>query len=314
MAVERSASDGELVEAARLGDAAALGLLLERRRPRLLATALRLLGYRADAEDAVQETLLLAVTHLAGLREAGALDAWLLTVLRRVCGQHRRRRRREQVAEALPEMADGRASPEDRLERLELRDWVQGAMRELPDALRLAAMLRYFGSYDSYEELAAILGIPVGTVRSRLSEARRKLAGMLLETGQRAGGDAGEARAEERFWLEELQDVTRRGDAGRFVSHFAGDLVLAWSGGGIARGVRRLAAEIEDDLAAGVQLEPRRALSGTGVAVVEGRLVNPPEAPDHCPPGIALVLFGRPGPVSRVHLHLAPRPPRAGEE
>jgi RNA polymerase sigma-70 factor (ECF subfamily) len=56
------------------------------------------------------------------------------------------------------------------------------ALSELPEALRVTAMLRYFGSHASYEEIGAILGVPVGTVRSRLSRAKIKLADALLKT------------------------------------------------------------------------------------------------------------------------------------
>jgi RNA polymerase sigma-70 factor (ECF subfamily) len=50
-------------------------------------------------------------------------------------------------------------------------------------------------------------------------------------------------------------------------------------------------------------------ISAEGIAIVEGRFLNPPESPDHCPPGIALVLFGDEDRAERVHLHLSPRPP-----
>jgi RNA polymerase sigma-70 factor (ECF subfamily) len=55
-------------------------------------------------------------------------------------------------------------------------------------------------------------------------------------------------------------------------------------------------------------------MGSDGVAVVEGRFVNPQEHPDHCPPGIALVLFGRDERASRIHLHLAQRRPRPDYE
>ena len=86
-----------------------------------------LVGYRSDAEDAVQETCLAAIRHIGSVRDP---------------------------------------------------EW--GALQRLPEPLRVSAMLRYFGSYDSYDEVATILGVPIGTVRSRLSEAKIKLAEALL--------------------------------------------------------------------------------------------------------------------------------------
>jgi len=310
------ASDADLVAAARGGDGAALGLLLERHRPRLFATAIRLLGYRPDAEDAVQETCLAAMRHIGSVRDPESVGAWLQSVVRRACLQHERRRRNgELLTDSFPDLLDDRPGPEDRIERLELRDWIWGALQRLPEPLRVSAMLRYFGSYDSYDEVASILGVPIGTVRSRLSEAKIKLADALLASAGLIDDVARvRARVRERFWADEFQDVFRRGESRRFVSHFATDLLIGWSGGRLARGREHLAAEIEGDLAVGVRIDLERVMTNDGIAVVEGRFVNPPEAPDHCPPGVALVMFGEDDRTWAMRLHLAPRAPRPDED
>jgi|GEM_PF-5811053 hypothetical protein len=72
---------------------------------------------------------------------------------------------------------------EEKIDRMALRDWVWTAISSLPETLRVTAMLRYFGSFQAYDEIAAILGIPVGTVRSRLSQVKTKLADALLQAG-----------------------------------------------------------------------------------------------------------------------------------
>jgi len=311
----RAPRDAALLHATRGGDVAALGLLLERYRPSLLATAIRIVGRGPDAEDAFQETCLTALRHIGSVRDPDAVGAWLHTVVRRVCLQQTRRRRAELLTPELPEIAADGETPEQRVERLELRDWVRGAMDRLPEPLRVAALLRYFGSYDSYDEVAAILGIPIGTVRSRLSEVRAKLADALLASAalihdDRRAGD----RARERFWLDEFRGIFTRGESTRFVSHFSPELMVVWSSGRRAQGRRHLAAEIDGDLAAGVRLDLERVVGSGGITVVEARFVNPPSAPEHCPPGLSLVLAGRDERPSGIHLHLAPRPPRPHED
>jgi RNA polymerase sigma-70 factor (ECF subfamily) len=310
-----SPTDAELVLAAQGGHGPSLGLLLERHRPRLFATALRLLGYRPDAEDAVQETCLIAMRYIGSVRDPDSVGAWLHAVLRRSCLLHRRRRRGEVLTDDVPEMTDESSSPEERIERLELREWIWGALQQLPETLRVTAMLRFFGSYDSYDEVAAILGIPIGTVRSRLSHAKVKLADALLASAGLMADDA-RTRARERtqFWSEAVRDVFRRGDSGGFISHFDVDCLVGWSNGKEARGRVHLAAEINGDLEAGVRLEPERVLSGGGIEILEGRFVNPAENPDHCPPGVAVVLLGHDDRKSIARLHVAARLPRAGEE
>jgi RNA polymerase sigma factor (sigma-70 family) len=312
---QRGLTDGELVAVARSGHASALGLLLERHRPRLFATAIRLLGYRPDAEDAVQETCLIAMRHIGGVRDPEAVGAWLQAVLRRCCLQHRRRRRGEILTDSFPSLLDARPGPEERIEQLELRDWIWGALQRLPEALRVTAMLRYFGSYDSYDEVSTILGIPIGTVRSRLSEAKLKLADALLASAGLIHDDS-RARARERelLWTGAIQDVFHRGESTPFVSHFASDLLMDWSHGRTTRGRQHLTAEIEGDIEAGVFLAAERVMTSDGISVVEGRFLNPPENPDHCPPGIAFVMLGTGERPSRMRLHLAPRPPRSEDE
>lgn len=309
-------TDGELVAAAKAGNGAALGLLLERHRPRLFATALRLLGYRSDAEDAVQETCLAAMQYIGSVRDPDAAGAWLNAVLRRACLQHQRRRKNAEVlTDSLPDRLDERPGAEERIERLELRDWIWGALQRLPEPLRVSAMLRYFGSYDSYDEVAAILGVPIGTVRSRLSEVKIRLADALLASAGLIDDEARvRARAREQFWNDAFQDVFRRGASDRFVSHFTRDLLIGWSGGKLARGREHLSAEIDGDLAVGVRIDLERVMTNDGISVVEGRFVNPPEAPDHCPPGVALVFFGNDDRTSAMRLHLAPRVPRPDDD
>ena len=89
----RTPRDAALLDAIRNGDVAALGLLLERYRPSLLAAAIRLVGRGPEAEDAFQETCLVALRHIGTVRDPDAVGGWLHTVLRRACLQQKRRRR-----------------------------------------------------------------------------------------------------------------------------------------------------------------------------------------------------------------------------
>ncbi len=310
-----SVTDGDLVIAAQHGDAIALGTLLQRHRAHLLASAMRLVGHTADAEDAVQETFLQAMRYIGDVRDPDAVGAWLHAVLRRACLQLRRREREAPLVGPLPDVVDEREDLDARLERLALRDWIWNALERLPEAIRVSATLRYFGSYDSYEEIAAILGVPIGTVRSRLATAKTKLANALLESAGLAHDERRrrlQARAD--FWSDAFCDIFKRGSSTPFVSRMPRSVAIRWSHGIAAQGRDHLATEIEGDLAAGVRIDLERVLVNDGVAVLEGRFVNPTASPEHCPPGIALVLFESDERVSRVRLHLSPRAPRPLDE
>jgi RNA polymerase sigma-70 factor (ECF subfamily) len=308
-------SDAELVVAARAGDCACLGVLLERHRARLYAAALRVVGYGPQAEDAVHDTFLIALRHIGDLKDPQAVVGWLLSVLHRCCLQQLRRRRGEVLTAEVPDRPDEGPSIEERLEKVALREWVWNALGKLPESQQATAVLRYFGSYQSYEELAAILAVPIGTVRSRLSEAKRKLAEMLLETAGGVDPDAGShSRQHHRFYDELFRGLNRPGERDHFLRHFAEDLHLVRGGGKPVVGRSFIAQEVREDNDAGVVLEPQRILSAGNVSVIEGRFVNPPEDPFHCPPGVAFVIFRRAGKAKRLHIHLSPRPPRIDDD
>lgn len=305
-------TDSELAVAASRGDCACLGLLLERHRPRLYAAALRLLGFGPEAEDAVHDTFVIALGHIGEVKDPQAVVGWLHTVLRRSCLQQLRRRRGEVLFAEVPERADERPGIEERLEKAALREWIWDALRKLPEPLQATALLRYFGTYQSYEELAAILAVPIGTVRSRLSEAKRKLAEMLIETaGLVDSASRQRSQEHQRFYFEIFDRLNRNGERDRFLAHFAEDLCLV-SGGKPVLGRSHLAWEMDSDTATGVRLEPQRVLGAGNVIVVEGLFSNPPEDPFHCPPGVALVIFQRDGMARRLHLHLSSRTPEIG--
>src|SRR5919202_4464233 len=186
-------SDAELVRMAQGGDAASLGILLERYRAPLYALALRLLGRRPEAQDAVQDSFLVALRKIDKLRKPEAVSGWLYTILRSVCLTRLRKDQGEFLFGELPLVHERKSlepSAEESIDRLAMGEWVWTALSRLPEALRITVMLRYFGRYSSYEELSAILGVPVGTVRSRLNQVKVKLGDALLETAGLAHDEA----------------------------------------------------------------------------------------------------------------------------
>lgn len=307
-----AAADGALVRA---GDPASLGRLFARYRPRLLALALSLLGYRTEAEDAVHDAFVTALARLPQLADAQAVGGWLHAIVRNRCLMELRRRAAAPViddseAAALEHAAED--GIERQVENAQLRDWVWSALHRLPEAQRTVVMLRYFGSYDSYGELATILGVPVGTVRSRLAEAKRHLAELLLDSAGRADASALAEQREREHLYASSYAALYRGERSAFLAHFAPDIAVRWPGGHTTRGRGHFEADLDDDLRAGVRVQVRRVLASGETTVLEAALINPPAAPQHCPPGGAMVLFHGPRQVTRMHLHLAARPPAPG--
>ena len=166
-------SDAELVRAAQRGDATSLGFLLERYRAPLYGLALHILGRGPEAQDAVQDAFLVALRKVDQVHEPAAVGGWLYAILRNVCRMRLRMRLREGQGEILLDelpchidQRNSEPSTEESIDRLAMRDWVWTAIAQLTEPLRVVAMLRYFASYNSYEEIASICGVPVGTVRT----------------------------------------------------------------------------------------------------------------------------------------------------
>jgi RNA polymerase sigma-70 factor (ECF subfamily) len=306
-----TATDAELVHAARTGDATSLGLLLERYRASLYAAALQILGRRSAAEDAVHETFVVALQRLDDLRDPAAVGGWLHAVARNVCRMELRRRPGELLL-AEPELdATERASApsiEQEIERLALRDWVWAALEELSEPLRLTAMLRYFARVSSYDEIAVLCGVPIGTVRSRLNQARLKLADAMLDAAARAGGDARViTRARTREFVRVNDEMNRRQSHETLLAMCRPDVTVAIQGRMRLRGRDRYARNLEDQLEAGVQMRLTRVIAGRGVTIVEGEFQNRADDPLHCPPETTQVFLDSGGESHTILVHLADR-------
>ncbi len=180
-----------------------------------------------------------------------------------------------------------------------MREWVWTALSELPEALQVTAMLRYFGSYASYEEIAAILGVPVGTVRSRLNRTKLKLAEALLKTADSEHDQARRLTETGGRFFSEWFGENNRGEFNRErLDVFSKDVALVFPGEEVLSG--RVAWEeiFEGTGGAGVKVRTTNVMSGRDVTVFEGDFENPPDDPFHCPPAMAQVYSYRGG---RIH-------------
>lgn len=293
-----------------MGSSAAFGALLERHRAPLYASALSILRERAEAQDALQDAFLIALQRLGDLREPAAAGAWLHAIVRNACLTRLRGRREVPSELSLPDGGD-ELGPEDALERLALRDWIWTALEGLPEGLRATVMLRYFSRRSSYAEIGAILGIPIGTVRSRLNQAKRRLADGLLETAAAAHGD--HRALVRRRWQEfttAVERMQREGSAAPYISDCSPDvLVEVPSRGSRVRGAMGEQRAIENGLGAGVRLELTGIVASSGVTIVEANYRNPDEYPDHCPPSHTEVRIHAGGRTTRWIVYFVGREP-----
>ena len=144
--------------------------------PKLRAFALSLASHADYADDLVQETLMKAWNHQQSFQEGTNIKAWLFTILRNEYFSQLRKRKRE-VEDADGDYAAGVMTPGSQESQLDMAD-LRIALQQLPDDQREAVVLVGASGF-SYQEVAEICRVPVGTVKSRVNRARNKLAVLL---------------------------------------------------------------------------------------------------------------------------------------
>jgi RNA polymerase sigma factor (sigma-70 family) len=166
-------TDAELVRACRVGDQGAWEALVERFSRYVHAIATQ--AYRlseTDAEDVFQEVFARTYEHLDRLRDDGAIRPWLGQLTRRLAIDRLRAGAREMPEEETVEVIDTRAS--DEVARIEQALSVHQAMTALSDDCQ-EVLDRFFARDESYTDISQALGIPMGTVASRISRCLTRL-------------------------------------------------------------------------------------------------------------------------------------------
>ena len=161
--------DDVLVSAARAGDTAAFAELVRRHQGLVYRVALRMLGSDADAQDAAQDTFVRAWRGLHGFRGQSTVATWLYRIVTNRCLNLIAARR--ETAELAEDTVSGSQDTERLVEQIAQLDAISRAVVALPPDQRAALVLRDYEGL-SYEEVAEILQISVGAVKSRLHRAR----------------------------------------------------------------------------------------------------------------------------------------------
>jgi RNA polymerase sigma-70 factor (ECF subfamily) len=190
-AVQEAAA--RLVRQCIAGDGQAWQQLVLSHHRRIYAICYRFTGSATDAEDLTQDVFLKLYKNLASFDlQKGSFQTWITTLTRNLLVDHFRRSRMERASDSLDatfdgeedgptmadRLADTRESQEQHMASLELKVRIQEALQQLSPELREAVILRDLEDMD-YKEIAQVLRIPEGTVKSRISRGRGELARLL---------------------------------------------------------------------------------------------------------------------------------------
>ena len=172
--------EADLVARAAAGDRAAFGTLVQRYAGVARRVARAVLGNPEDSDDAAQDAMLSALMKLEQYDRRRPFGPWLLRIVANAATDRRRRRTVRRAEPLDPRFVAGGPRPDTTAERRALAERLREALAELPERRRMAVVLFDVEGY-SHGEIAEILGIPEGTVRSEVFHARRRLRTLLVD-------------------------------------------------------------------------------------------------------------------------------------
>ena len=185
------------IDAAREGDPLAFEQLIHLYEKRVFALTRRMCKNPADAEEAAQETFLAAWQGLRFFRGDSSFSTWLYRLASNACVDLLRKEGRHQTAagpslndeEVVLEIPDEAPTPHALVEQAELKEQIEAGLAALPEEYREVLILREIHQ-QSYDEIAEILSLDLGTVKSRINRGRKRLRKFLLESGNFSGIDS----------------------------------------------------------------------------------------------------------------------------
>lgn len=186
----RDERDEDVVRRCVAGDTAAFGTLVERHERRVYNLALRMTGREEDARDATQDAFLTALRKLSSFRGDAAFTTWLHRIAVNACYDLLRKRVRSPMLERVVDDEFSHEPPPspDHAAQTELSIDVRRALMDVPEDYRVVMILHDVQDLP-YNEVAAIVGVPVGTVKSRLHRGRVALAKAMGLSGLRERPD-----------------------------------------------------------------------------------------------------------------------------
>ncbi len=194
----RDLTDEQLMLRVQEGQTASFDLLVERYKARLFNYLLRLVGNRDEAEEIAQEAFVKAYIHAGKYKTIAKFSTWLYTIATNLVRNRMRSRSRAPQMFSLwskrgsdgdeekpIDIVDPDRTPEDKINDTELGEIINRAIEQIPEKYRTSFVLREINQL-SYEEIAAVTGLKLGTVRSRINRARncfRQIIEPILEMG-----------------------------------------------------------------------------------------------------------------------------------
>jgi len=294
------------VRAAQNGEESGWKILYEQYFLKMFCVALRISNSISDSKDIVHDSFLTAFLRLGQLKDATKFEGWLKKIVERNSFRLLDIKRKTNPDFNLAaDFVDIRDQIEAESERLMLNNRLYRHLEKLPEGLLITLMLRYFSTHHSYQEISEILCIPIGTVRSRLNEAKAKLTARWKDDID-VGLDYQRLNQEwNRFYYELYGGLHfAESERNRFINHLGKNVKIYFPEAPVPMGHRAFENLIIDDHLHGSHLKPLEVFSCGNISIVESEHFNSVEHPNHCPSRSIQILIRKKDKVDRMNFYL----------
>jgi len=302
-------SDKQILSPVLYEDRELFSMACDQYRPELYAIALRICGHDY-ADDAVQDALITAYIKFHQLRNSDAIRPWLKRITINSSYQIMRKiKSRFEIAYETQSFEPVEDSIDRHIENLEQRDHLYASLANISPVLKQPLILRYFSSYNSYTQIAAILDTPVGTIRSRLNAGRAELVKQWHIDKFNPSAEIDSSRKWNNYYKELMPAIHQDSSAFRELNrHLNGNLELVLTSGKRLHGKDKFIASIYDDLEHGSGIDMVSGCITSGeISVMNIQFSNSPDHPSHCPPSSLIVIERDCKSMKRLKLYHAPR-------
>lgn len=280
----------------RVGNKSSINSLFTYFYPKLLSYALKICGYNNIAEDALQDAYINAFIHLNEVKEVDKFYYWMLTIVRRSCWQYIKKERKNsfQLSAKLIDKEISGYTLEEIIEKNNMNEFILERITHLSKPLREVILLRYFTEYNDYKNISDILGIPDGTVRSRLNEAKKQLKKIWhSDLSEMPQSIKNEAEFWNEFYLEIAGEIYQNESArNKFFNHLLPELSIRLTSGKRIKGRFHIEKEIDEDIKYGSTFILTSVFNLKDIGIVQTENINSEEYPDRCPP-VSTLIFHR---------------------
>lgn len=286
-------NSSKFVKDALAGDQSAWNALYRHFYPHIYSIALRICGNTPAAEDAVQDTFTIAWLKLSQLKEPAAMGAWLKSIVTHYCYRLRRGHSFQNLdsIESVGRTHGWENELMDKYDRLWKQSRISGAIATLPEMLRTTLLLRYFSEAQSYGQIARVLEIPVGTVRSRLHQAKQQLKEYWQQNSDHDQSTLTSSEEWNAFYFASFSGLHHDDYfKNKFVSHLDSRLQVVFTSGRRTVGSEVIEVMVHEDREVGSWFSPFNVQTSGNISIVEAKYHNSPANPGHCPEGTVCIL------------------------